>query len=124
MNPIALFAALFFCTGICVAAEPVALGAQRELLVDEHLIARMEGVTLKIHQPQAQEVALVCDAPWEGNTSGYFTFFQDGDLFRGCFTGGYTDERGWKPLSAVAGKPVRLRFALRDADLYALQFVP
>lgn len=27
-------------------------------------------------------------------------------------------------VSALAGKPVRLRFALRDADLYALQFQP
>jgi hypothetical protein len=25
---------------------------------------------------------------------------------------------------ALAGKPVRLRFALQDADLYAFQFVP
>jgi hypothetical protein len=82
MNLIASFVACFFVsTGICVATEPVALGARRELFVDDHLFARMDGVTLKMHRPQAQEVALVCDAPWEGNTSGYFTFLQDGDLF-------------------------------------------
>jgi hypothetical protein len=34
----------------------------------------------------------------------------------------------WKPgggdLRALAGRPVRLRFSLRDADLYSFQFVP
>jgi hypothetical protein len=33
----------------------------------------------------------------------------------------------WKSgsnLSAVAGKPVRLRFALKDADVFAFQFAP
>ena len=27
-----------------------------------------------------------------------------------------------KPLARIAGKPVRLRFALKDADLYSLRF--
>src|SRR5687768_16561635 len=74
------------------AAEPVNLGSRRELLVDDHLIDRMSGVTLKMHQPQAHEVALICDAPWEGNTSGYFAFFQDGDLFRAYYRGTHHDE--------------------------------
>ena len=33
----------------------------------------------------------------------------------------------WKDdpaLGELAGRPVRLRFVLRDADLYALQFTP
>jgi len=30
--------------------------------------------------------------------------------------------RGGKDLSELAGKPVRLRFVMRDADLYALKF--
>jgi hypothetical protein len=32
----------------------------------------------------------------------------------------------WKQggdLSALAGKPIRLRFVMKDADLYALQFI-
>lgn len=74
------------------SGEPVPVGSRRELLVDNHLIARMEGATLKLHKPEAQDVALVCDAPWEGNTSGYFTLFQDGDLYRCYYRGTHHDE--------------------------------
>lgn len=74
------------------AEEPVPLGSQRELFVDDHLITRMEGVALKLHKPQAHDVALTCDAPWEGNTSGYFTLFQDGDLYRCYYRGTHHDE--------------------------------
>jgi hypothetical protein len=86
-----IFAALL---SISSAADlpPISLGSQRELLVDDYLIASMQEVTLKMHQPEAQNLALVCDAPWEGNTSGYFTLFQDGDLFRVYYRGTHYDE--------------------------------
>lgn len=77
---------------IVSAEEPLRLGTRRELMVDEHLIGEMQGVALKLHTPQAQDVALVCDAPWEGNTSGYFTLFQDGDLYRCYYRGTHHDE--------------------------------
>ncbi|MBI5775592.1 MAG: hypothetical protein HZA89_17880 [Verrucomicrobia bacterium] len=76
---------------------PLPLGSRRELLVDDHLIARMDGVTLKMHKPKAQDVVLVCDAPWEGNTSGYYTLFQDGDLFRCYYRGSHHGEADGKP---------------------------
>lgn len=79
------------------AADAISLGARRELFVDDHLIDRMEGVTLKLHKPSAQDVALVCDAPWEGNTSGYFTLLQDGDLFRCYYRGSHHGEPGGRP---------------------------
>ena len=74
--------------------EAISLGAKRELFVDEHLIASKSGVELKLHKPQAREVALVCDAPWEGNTSGYFTLLQDGDLYRCYYRGSHHGEPG------------------------------
>lgn len=74
------------------SADPVPVGSRRELLVDHHLIDRMEGAALKLHTPAAQDVALICDAPWEGNTSGYFTLFQDGDLYRCYYRGTHHDE--------------------------------
>lgn len=86
----------FILLGVC-AAEPLQIGSRRELLVDDHLIARMEGVALKLHKPQAREVALVCDAPWEGNTSGYFTLLQDGGLFRCYYRGSHHGEPGGRP---------------------------
>jgi hypothetical protein len=72
--------------------SPLSLGTRRELLVDDYLIASLEQVTLKLYKPAVQELALVCDAPWEGNTSGYFTLFQDGDLFRAYYRGTHYDE--------------------------------
>lgn len=77
--------------------ESITLGSKRELFVDEHLIASKSGVELKLHKPQAREVALVCDAPWEGNTSGYFTLLQDGDLFRCYYRGSHHGEPGGRP---------------------------
>jgi len=81
----------------CTAAEPLKLDSRRELFVDDHLIASMDGVVLKMHKPQAQDVALVCDAPWEGNTSGYFTLLQDGDLCRCYYRGSHHGEKGGRP---------------------------
>ncbi|MDQ3624871.1 MAG: hypothetical protein M3463_20720, partial [Verrucomicrobiota bacterium] len=86
-----VFAALL---SVSTAADlsPLSLASRRELLVDDHLIGRMEQVTLKMHKPEAQDLALVCDEPWEGNTSGYFTLFQDGDRFRVYYRGTHYDE--------------------------------
>lgn len=80
------------------AAEPVALGSRRELFVDDFLIARREGVDLRLHRPEPREVVLVCDAPWEGNTSAYYTLFQDGDLYRAYYRGSHFDEQAKKAL--------------------------
>ncbi|HEY2574604.1 MAG TPA: hypothetical protein VGH65_11060 [Verrucomicrobiaceae bacterium] len=71
---------------------PIPLGSHRELLVDDYLVERMQDVTLIMRRPEPQDLALVCDAPWEGNTSAYFTFFRDGDLFRGYYRGTHYDE--------------------------------
>lgn len=75
------------------AAEVIPLGSRRELFVDDHLTASRNDVELKLHKPQARDVALVCDAPWEGNTSGYFTLIQDGGLFRCYYRGTHFDEK-------------------------------
>src|SRR5687767_2303081 len=73
------------------AADPVALGTRRELLVDHHLIDSLAGAELKLHKPVAREVAITCDKPWEGNTSAYYTLFQDGEIFRMYYRGAHFD---------------------------------
>ena len=73
------------------AAEPVSIGDRLELFVDYLLVDKLEGAVLKLHRPTPQEVVLVTGAPWEGNTSGYFTIFQDGDLFRMYYRGFHYD---------------------------------
>lgn len=92
-----IFILLLSLTSLCLGAEPIQLDSRRELFVDEHLIESKNGVTLKLHKPQAQDVALVCDAPWEGNTSGYFTLLQDGDLYRCYYRGSHHGEPGGRP---------------------------
>ncbi len=89
--------ALLILLATVVYGETIDLGQQRELFVDEHLIESKSGVVLKMHKPQAHDVALVCDAPWEGNTSGYFTLLQDGDLFRCYYRGSHHAEPGGRP---------------------------
>jgi len=50
------------------------------------------GATLTLHKPQARDVVFVCDKPWEGNTSAYFTILQDADKFA-CITAAGTSTR-------------------------------
>ena len=52
---------------VALAAEPVDIGSQRQLFVDDHVIDTIEGdARLELQQPEPQEVALVTDKPWEG----------------------------------------------------------
>ena len=45
---------------------PVDLGSRRELFVDDHLIDRLDGARLKLHEPRPANVVLRNDRPWEG----------------------------------------------------------
>ena len=66
------------------ANEPtVNIAQRRELFVDRVLVHAISGEAgLKLQQPNPEEVVLVTDKPWEGNTSAYYTILQDGDLYR------------------------------------------
>ncbi|MBM3473071.1 MAG: hypothetical protein FJX75_07395 [Armatimonadetes bacterium] len=65
------------------------IGNRLELFVEGGLIDRLTGgARLSLHHPTPQEVALVADAPWEGNGSLYATVFQDGDRYRMYYRGG------------------------------------
>jgi hypothetical protein len=76
------------------AAEPIDIGSRRELFVDDFLIDRLDGdARLHLHGPQPQEVVLVTDRPWEGNTSAYYTVFRDGDTYRMYYRGSHYDEQ-------------------------------
>ncbi len=69
------------------------IGSRRELFVDDFLIETIKGAELKMHRPVPRDVAIVCDAPWEGNTSAYYTIFADGDRFRMYYRGAHFDEK-------------------------------
>ncbi|MEZ6148771.1 MAG: hypothetical protein R3C09_01505 [Pirellulaceae bacterium] len=73
------------------AAEPLEIGSRLEPLVDDYLISQMSGdVHQQLHQPTPREVVLVTGEPWEGNTSAYFTIFQDDDLYRMVYRGSHS----------------------------------
>lgn len=70
--------------------KAIDIGSRRELLLDEFLIEKMDNVALRLHQPLPREVAIVHDAPWEGNICFYHTVFRDGDLYRMYYRGGHS----------------------------------
>ena len=64
-------------------ADPIAIGSRRELFVDDFLIEKMTGrAEQRLHQPQAHEIAITHDAPWEGSGTGYHSVFKDGGKYR------------------------------------------
>jgi len=75
-------------------AEPIDIGNRLELFVDGHLIGKVTGdVRQQLLRPEPKDVVFVADEPWEGNTSGYYTYFQDGDLYRMIYRGWQHDEK-------------------------------
>ena len=71
-------ALLYFAFAASACAQPLDLGTRWELFVDEHLVAKMQGVALKLHDPIKREIVLTTDQPWEGMTCAYFSVIQDG----------------------------------------------
>ena len=66
------------------------IGSRLELLVDDYLIEKMEGVRLVLNKPVPREIAVDHDRPWEGNTSFYHTVFRDGNAFRMYYRGAHS----------------------------------
>jgi len=73
--------------------SPIDIGTRRELFVDDYVVDSLSGTAaFDLKKPQAQEVSLVTGEPWEGNTSGYFTVFQDGPLYRMYYRGWHHED--------------------------------
>lgn len=70
------------------------IGDRLELFVDDYLVGEITGdAELHLHKPAPQEVVLVTGEPWEGNTSAYYTIFEDGPLYRMYYRGSHFDEK-------------------------------
>ncbi len=88
--PLALSAMLFVeCTTIASADEPevIAIGDRRELLVDYHLIDKLQTTRLVLNRPRDEGPVVHFDQPWEGPFCGYCTVIKDGDLYRLYYRG-------------------------------------
>jgi len=83
---VGLAAWLLLVTATVGAADPdgvIDIGSRRELMIDHFLVDRLVGrAGHRLHHPVRREIAIVHDAPWEGNGGNYHTVFYDKE-FRG-----------------------------------------
>ena len=65
------------------SGQPVIkIDSDRQLFVDELLIARQQGVTLQLHSPIPREVALAMEEPWEQEDLSSPVVMKDGSRYR------------------------------------------
>ena len=69
------------------SGELLRLGNRRELFVDPYLIDRLDGVSLKLHEPQPAGTAIKYDRPWEGRGCAYITVLEDDGVYRMYYRG-------------------------------------
>jgi len=98
-------------------SKTVNIGSRLELLVDDHLIERMEGVRLKLHRPVRREVAFTTDAPWEGNACNYVSVFRDGPICRMYYHGMHYRHSG-PPAQALEPHPPFLCYAESEDGIH------
>jgi len=66
------------------------IGSRLELFTDDYIIDTTTGkMQLKLHNPIPQDVAFLCDKPWEGNGSSYQSIVKDGDRYLFYYHGGH-----------------------------------
>lgn len=59
-----------------------------DYLIDEELTT----ATLSVNAPQKRDVVMVCDKPWEGNATDFFTIINDDGLYRMYYEGWSLDD--------------------------------
>ena len=78
-----VLAAASFVFGAESAAEKaIHIGSNRELFLDDYLLADRDNVDILVHRPDRKELSLVFNKPWEGDSQSYFTTFQDDQKYR------------------------------------------
>lgn len=60
---------------------PIAIGQRRELFVDHHLIAELQGAELRLATPLDAGPVIAFDQPWEGAFSAYSTILHHGGRY-------------------------------------------
>ncbi len=72
----------------CHAADAIDIGGGLQLMVDDYPIESLAGgAVLRLNRPEPREVAIVHDAPWEGNNCCYHTVIRDGSVYRMYYRG-------------------------------------
>ncbi|MHB0936594.1 MAG: hypothetical protein ACYC6A_09410 [Armatimonadota bacterium] len=73
--------------------EVIVLNDRRELFVDQHLIDRLEGTHLRLHEPVSGGVALRVDRPWEGAFNFGMSVIRHGNRYH-LYYRGWSDFNG------------------------------
>ena len=81
--------------------QVIDIGSRRELFVDHYLIDKLDGASLKLHEPRDEGIALQLDRQWEGPYPWTFTVLKDGDLYRMWYRGLYERSSGGGPKSSI-----------------------
>ena len=68
----------------------------REVLWDMFLADKNDNIKLEMHKPIRKNIALECDAPWEGEHCGYGSLIYDGEKYRLYYRGLGSDGGPWK----------------------------
>ena len=76
------------------------IGSRLEPFLDDWLLDRLDGATLRMHSPQPAEI-FPFDRPWEGDVSFYVTVLEHEGAYRMYY-------RGWKAEGAPATQAVAL----------------
>ena len=71
----------------------IEIGSRLQLFTDEHLIERMDGLSLRLHSPTPQGTILTLDRPWEGYLCGYPAIVPFDGGWR-LYYRGWPDEKG------------------------------
>ncbi len=77
-----IFASIVIGSCAYAGSEILSIGNQRQLLVDDFLVEKLNDAVHELHHPVAREIAFRYDQPWEGNVSCYITIFKDDDTYR------------------------------------------
>ncbi len=80
--------------------DVIHIGSRRELMVDYHLIDKLDNVRLVLNRPRDEGITLNFDKPWEGLFCGYCTVIKDGDLYRLYYRG--------RPEEGADGDPIEV----------------
>ncbi|MBV7329327.1 hypothetical protein KFU94_13970 [Chloroflexi bacterium TSY] len=81
--------------------DPLSVGTQRQLFIDDFWFASQSNVTLTLHRPELREVVMTCDRPWEMGVLHYSCVLLDEGRYRMWYrvdseARTNRDERSWQ----------------------------
>jgi hypothetical protein len=102
------------------------IGSRLELFVDDVLVDRLEGdAEFQLHRPQARNVVLTDDRPWESSTA-YFAVRKDDGVFRMYYRGFHhgTDEKALGEPTCYAESRDGIDWAKPNLGLFTFEGSP